>query len=240
MEVGEGYLRLVEKDEEELVIHRRFSHPQFRRGELHTDGSLLSDGAFDHDVASQPLAIVKIHEASGYQDFQQILVKRVIQQMPPIVKLHLEDYPRLETYRWDLSQLRSLSIYLTDPDLFFGTVSINDLENIQDFELFAVEDYFDDIPETKAFLARLFPKFKQLRSFSIASNRVQWQQEVSPALIYGLGDSLESLTLHSMLILETLPLLVEDLDRIRLGCPNIGFLSLDWTIDEREVSVTRI
>ncbi|CZR50392.1 uncharacterized protein PAC_00264 [Phialocephala subalpina] len=90
----------------------------------------------------------------------------------------------------------------------------------------AFETYSDPLI-VRAGLDKLVRKFYRLEKLDVEYSR--WQQVMQPSLVVRLGDGFQALTLRDREINDVAPIPLEDLNSLRVRCPNLIHLTLDWT-----------
>lgn len=135
------------------------------------------------------------------------------------------------TYRqvWNLSQLRQLELACMDVSGFFNTVDRNDLVHLKKLCM----SFISGLEAAIISLQTLASMLKSLEEFMISYDRLH---EILPtSVISGMGANLTIMHLHDTSA-SNVPLLAEDLHRIRRDCPKLKAFKLDWTNDTEDVS----
>ncbi|KUJ18711.1 uncharacterized protein LY89DRAFT_732264 [Mollisia scopiformis] len=124
----------------------------------------------------------------------------------------------------------SLTVEGSDLYCFLKTIPAEDLKDLYTFEIVSDEHNWD-IQGSKAPLVKLFGKFERLENLKF--NHERWQELLPPSSICRLGANLKRLELRDM-TWQDVPLTVQELDHIRVHCPDLLFLAVNWASDSGE------
>lgn len=223
---------------DEATIYACGEEPEeIRSGSTGTETALMANPELNEPACA--LTNLLIGNRPGGHN---ILASHSFGRLPPITKLHLHSYHwrhTAESYRqvWDFFNLRVLVLDLMNIRDFFTTVSVDDLVNLHTIELMSDDNTNHDFAATRTPLVELFTRFEGLKVLRL--KHVRWQEILPPRIIYGLGETLERLELQDIRELgddDAVALSVVELERIRVHCPNLRCLDINWTLKLDEVS----
>lgn len=183
-----------------------------------------------------PLSVLEINGGNERDKFFQ---SNAVLRFPPMITLKLEYLTWVytqENYRqvWDFSRLESLTLDFCGLEGFLSSVSLDELANLHTFKILGSEETHN-YAALRPLLRDVLSNFNRLRRLDIAFTN--WEQLMPlSSIIENLGDTIQWLRLRDWGE-QAVPISLEALSSLRVGCPNLRYLGLDWTEVESDVSL---